>query len=211
VGSATDFLASGVGRILRAARNVPSRLFTALLCSFALHLVASTIIHPGSFVRNAPRVKLTALLKEAPVANAPETPSSDHRQPLEKASTPTSESDTSHEQTNIADQEKEATKPFNLPIAGYYPSSELTDPPEPLGEVNPPDLGEYPETEPGKIVLTLWISDSGNVVYVLRESSTLPEGISNIIVGGFEQLRFKPGEINGRQVGAVLRIEIDYR
>jgi hypothetical protein len=190
---------------------VRSRLFAALFCSFALHLLASIIIHPGSFIRNAPRVKLTALLKEAPVVNAPRAPSSEHKQPLEKASTPTSTSNTSPEEASIADREKEAIKPFHLPFAGYYPSSELTDPPEPLGEVDPPNLDKYPETEPGKIVLTLWISDFGNVVYALRESSTLPEAVSNVIVAGFEQLKFKPGEINGRQVGTILRIEIDYR
>lgn len=211
VGSATDYLASGVGRILRIARNVPPRLLAALLCSSALHLLASTLIHPGSFVRNAPRVKITALLKRAPIVIPPGTASSDHKERLEEASTPTSKSDSSSEQATVADQEKEATKPFHLPIAGYYPSSELTDPPEPLGEVNPPGLGKYPEAGPGKIVLTLWISDSGSVVYALRESSTLPEAISNIIVAGFEQLKFKPGEISGRQVGTVLRIEIDYR
>jgi len=99
-----------------------------------------------------------------------------------------------------------------LPIAAptYYSSDELTKRAQPASE---PEL-DGPELLPilasGKIVLKLWIDEGGDVLAVDIEKSDLPGVFSNAAVTAFRKLRFLPGEINGRRVRTVMRIEVTY-
>lgn len=97
-----------------------------------------------------------------------------------------------------------------IPAPDYYTTDRLTKRPQPTGVA---DL-DKPETSTiiasGKMVLILWIDDLGDVVDVLVEQSELPEVISRSAVEAFRRLHFVPGELKGRRVGSVMRIEITY-
>lgn len=99
-----------------------------------------------------------------------------------------------------------------LPLPGtiYYPTSFLTARPQPLGEANldPPHL--RPIVASGKVVLTLWIHPLGEISKISVDSTDLPQNFVSAAVAAFQQLRFRPGELHGQKVGAVMRIEITY-
>ncbi len=99
-----------------------------------------------------------------------------------------------------------------LPLPGviYYPTSFLTVRPQPLAEANldPPRL--RPIVASGKVILTLWINPFGLASKVAVESTNLPEIFTSTAVDAFQSLRFKPGELHGQKVGAVMRVEVIY-
>jgi|694.fasta_scaffold13746_11 hypothetical protein len=99
-----------------------------------------------------------------------------------------------------------------LPLPGviYYPTSFLTVRPQPLAEANldPPRL--RPIVASGKVILTLWINPFGLASKVSVESTNLPEIFTATAVDAFQSLRFKPGELHGQKVGAVMRVEVTY-
>lgn len=97
-----------------------------------------------------------------------------------------------------------------LPAPAYYSTDRLTKRPQPTAEaeLDTPEIG--PMFTSGTIVLKLWISELGNVVSVEVEKTDLPEIFSKTAVAAFTRLRFVPGEIDGRRVGTMMRIEIIY-
>jgi hypothetical protein len=48
------------------------------------------------------------------------------------------------------------------------------------------------------------------VTSVEVEHSDVPEAVSALAAAAFAKLRFAPGELNGRAVGAMMRIEVSY-
>ena len=97
-----------------------------------------------------------------------------------------------------------------IPAPTFYTTDQLTKRPQPISD---PNL-DTPEIAPifasGTVVLKLWINELGAVVSVDLEQSDLPEEISATAVAAFGKLRFVPGEINGRPVGTMMRIEVTY-
>lgn len=97
-----------------------------------------------------------------------------------------------------------------LPSALYYPADRLTKRPQPAVGI---DL-DGPETRTiiasGKMILWLRIEDDGNVTEVEVERSELPGAFANAAITAFKHARFIPGELDGRRVGSVMRVEITY-
>jgi len=97
-----------------------------------------------------------------------------------------------------------------IPAPAYYTSDQLTKRPRPTSQ---PRL-DVPESAPsfasGKVVLRLWISELGGVDSANVENSDVPEAVAAAAKAAFGKVRFVPGEINGRRVGAVMRIEVSY-
>jgi outer membrane biosynthesis protein TonB len=97
-----------------------------------------------------------------------------------------------------------------IPAPTYYTTDQLTKRPQPTAEA---EL-DAPEIRPilasGTIILKLWISELGGVIAVDVEKTDLPEIFSRTAVAAFRNLRFVPGEINGRPVGTMMRIEVTY-
>ncbi|MBE0621353.1 MAG: energy transducer TonB [Burkholderiales bacterium] len=99
-----------------------------------------------------------------------------------------------------------------LPIAApaYYTTDQLSRRPRPTSE---PEL-DTAETRPiiaaGTIILKLWIDERGDVIAVDIEKTELPELFSKTAAAAFRNLRFTPGELNGRHVGSLMRIEVTY-
>lgn len=97
-----------------------------------------------------------------------------------------------------------------IPAPAYYSTDQLSKRPQPTA---PAEL-DVPEIRPiiaaGTVILKLWINELGYVVSVDVEKSDLPEIFSETAVAAFRSLRFTPGELNGRRVGAVMRIQVTY-
>lgn len=87
-------------------------------------------------------------------------------------------------------------------------AAELTRRPRPLGAVNLaiPEAGLL--TTPGKMVLTLWIDDQGNVTAFEVDAPDLPEEYTTAVLEIFTVMRFAPGEVRGRKVRSILKLEV---
>lgn len=104
-----------------------------------------------------------------------------------------------------------AVPPLLPPYAmDYYATNELTVEPQALGEpvLDPEKIASIVVS--GRIILMLWIDDRGEVADVAVEDSDLPEAFSLAAIMAFRNLRFTPGESNGKKVGVVMRVEVRY-
>jgi TonB family protein len=97
-----------------------------------------------------------------------------------------------------------------IPAPTYYSADQLTKRPQPSSapRLDVPEMG--PIFASGKVILKLWINEFGNVISVDVEKSEMPEAVSASAAAAFAKLRFVPGEINGRPVGSMMRIEVTY-
>jgi hypothetical protein len=106
-------------------------------------------------------------------------------------------------------QAKEQSSP-SAPKAPFFPADQLTRHPRSKDKI---DLN-IPEarllTDPGSLVLNLWIDNLGKVVSVEIDKTDLPEEYATAVAETFSQVRFEPGEIHGRPVRSILRIEITH-
>jgi hypothetical protein len=91
---------------------------------------------------------------------------------------------------------------------GHYASAQISRPPRPLAAV---DLN-LPEarllTAPGRLLLKLWIDAEGVVVAFEVDAPDLPEEYATAVAEAFSAARFAPGELLGRKVPSVLKLEI---
>ena len=99
--------------------------------------------------------------------------------------------------------------------AGYIPSTLLDDVPEPLGNVSistPPGLALQPFLRNQRMVLRLYISETGQVDYVETESSSLPPVSAQVVEqaarAAFMAARFSPGKIKGEPAKSTIEIEV---
>ena len=99
-----------------------------------------------------------------------------------------------------------------LPIEGnvYYSTSQLSQPPIPLNEVALDDPAVAPVIASGKMVMTLWINAQGEVENAVVDETELPGLFTRPTVEAFKRLRFRPGELGGRSVGSIMKIEVTY-
>ena len=97
-----------------------------------------------------------------------------------------------------------------IPAPAYYTTDQLTKRPQPTSDprLDVPEIG--PVFASGKVILKIWINELGKVNSVEVEKSDLPEAITKTAVAAFGRLSFLPGEILGRPVGTVMRIEVTY-
>ncbi len=100
----------------------------------------------------------------------------------------------------------------HLPISapGYYRSDELTKPPRPTSEPKLQIPRSVARTVSGKVVLRLWINELGNVDSVEVEDSNLPQTVSKMVAEAFGEVHFSAGELDGRRVRSLMRIEVAY-
>ena len=97
-----------------------------------------------------------------------------------------------------------------VPAPTFYSVDQLTKPPRPTSQPMLDVSKKIARSVIGKVILKLWIDELGNVVSVEVEQSNLPALISNSAAAAFGKLRFEPGEIDGRSVGALMSIEVIY-
>ena len=97
-----------------------------------------------------------------------------------------------------------------IPAPTYYTTDQLTKRPQPTAEAKLDTPETWPIIASGTIILKLWINERGDVISVDVEKTDLAEIFSRTAVEAFKQLHFDPGEINGRRVGTMMRIEVTY-
>lgn len=111
-----------------------------------------------------------------------------------------------------SDQFKPPTpKHFSLTEEIFFTADQLTQHPRPTEEVNLNVPEAQLLTHSGNIVLSLWINNLGNVVSINYEVNELPEAFTSAIGNVFRHVRFLPGEIHGRPVHSIMRIEIAHQ
>ena len=93
----------------------------------------------------------------------------------------------------------------------YFSSDLLAVRPYPLTILESPQMLEpLPVDAEGRIVLKVWISDAGEVTATETEFTDMPATIHEAIVTAFQGMRFMPGQIDGKAVGSIMRIEMTY-
>jgi hypothetical protein len=99
-----------------------------------------------------------------------------------------------------------------LPLSGveFYPTNVLTVRPQPLNEVELDTDETATVAAFGKMRLSLWINEQGEVVDLLVEHNDMPELFLRVAEKAFRNLKFSPGELNGTKVGALMRVEVGY-
>jgi TonB family protein len=97
-----------------------------------------------------------------------------------------------------------------LPAPAYYTTDQLTKRPQPVAAADLDAAELRSIVASGKMVLKLWINESGVVADVTVETTELPEAFSRTAIAAFKDLRFAPGELNGQPVRTVMRIEVNY-
>jgi hypothetical protein len=99
-----------------------------------------------------------------------------------------------------------------LPMPGptYFTTDQLTKPPQPRSEPRLDVPLEVARRVSGKVVLRLLINELGSVESAEVESSNLPLTVSGTAAEAFGKVRFDPGEIDGKQVRTLMRIEVIY-
>jgi hypothetical protein len=196
---------------IKCSRGWP--LCVALACSFLLHAViflapyfvshARYVLVGGSKVRH--HVLSAKLVAAGDVLHARQ----DSQFPAGTAASlpgPVKTGEEAETLTERAVGENEA----NSPEAVYYPTRQLTRPPQVLNELELADPEVRSGVASGKIILKLWISVAGEVVRISTEETELSETVTGSVVEAFLKLRFKPGELDGQPVGVVMVIEVDY-
>jgi len=205
------------GKDWRSRRAERSRVAAALGLSCALHALVLFVPQVGQQrpdfrlaikgeQRNTPMLTATLALAGRHGFSAAALPAEGEKVPQSSTA-----GDRSSEIPAPAQQPGPSGK-GSLPIPGqtYYLADQLTKRPQPLGRAELDTQETSVIVATGRIVLKLWIDDGGKVTRVDLESSTMPPLITRAAVAGFENLRFAPGERDGRAVGTILRIEIEY-
>lgn len=91
----------------------------------------------------------------------------------------------------------------------HFAASQLTRKPRVVHDLtsrDPDELKGRPES--GRLLAELCIEADGQVSRVNVIESDLPEVFSEVMVRNFGQVRFAPGEIDGRAVRSTSRIEV---
>ncbi|MFN4359987.1 MAG: hypothetical protein ACK4F4_04595 [Hylemonella sp.] len=90
-------------------------------------------------------------------------------------------------------------------------AEQLSRPPRPIQNIHL-DLPEARLlTTPGQLVLTLWIDTEGQVTSYRIDAPDLPEEYTTAVAEAFVGVRFAPGELQGRKVNSILKLQIEHQ
>jgi len=193
------------------------RLSIALIASVALHVVAA--LAPGlgvsasamRFMMRGPESVEPARVLEVRFSSAVvPAPALAGRPAQGAAAAGAPQTRTTAERAEPASRLARGEGLLPVPAPAFYPADQLTRRPRPL---SPPNLyigSDFARYVVGKVVLRLWISAAGDVEAVEVVGGDLPKDVSDAAANAFRRSRFAPGELNGRRVGAVMQIEINY-
>lgn len=172
------------------------RLIAAVIVSCILHVLLLAAAYLGASNRESPIVAAQGHTPAGPFNASLKPPAPLKPEiPLESA-------------LPVASREGIGVLPFSAPP--FYPTNQLSKRPQPLGsaDLDTPEINLIVAS--GRMILKLWIDETGEVVDVEVESTELPEVFSRSAVAAFKHLRFTPGERGGVRVGSVMRIEVSY-
>jgi len=173
-------------------RNVSdlNRLYTALFISWLVHAMLLFASFLGI---------------ESP---APELASKEVANILIARLAPFSSGEASSRGTQPEGTKEARANPPHTEKEPFFTADQLTKRPRPKGKV---DL-DFPEAEllttSGALVMRLWIDSLGRVVSIEFQNTDLPEEFTTAVAATFGRARFEPGEIYGRPVGSIMKIEV---
>jgi hypothetical protein len=142
--------------------------------------------------------------------NAPATVPAPARPPAEPAAANSRGRPMANEEARPAPDRSRGSDFLPIPAPTYYTTDQLTKPPHPSAAPELDVPKRIARSVTGKVVLKLWIDELGDVNPVEVESSNLPAAVSEMAAAAFAKLRFIPGEIDGRRVRTLMRIEVVY-
>jgi hypothetical protein len=188
------------------------RLCAALLLSGLLHVLLFFM----SFAGVGSRAPLLVLTDTRPVLTAHLYKETGNKipsvgQPREGANTAASDRRREHEAAPDEAQNPPGKKEIETASKDrFFAADQLTKHPLARDKV---DLN-IPEarvlTAPGSLVLNLWINNLGEVVSIEIEKTTFPAEYAAAAAETFGSVRFEPGEIHGRPVNSIVKIEITH-
>ena len=201
-------------------------LLIAFVCSLLLHWVAfllADLALRGSYVAFGPQPLLAtfavggqssgaAISKVPNIAQAPQVSPLDRIKDGEvsHAVDQTEHAEVSHAVDKTEHAEAESSIETDAPESEFFETRLLSERPKALNEVAIDESLLVEDGAFGIIVLTLWISKTGDVVSIDVVSSDYSEPSTEVIREGFKNLRFSPGLIDGKPVNTTMKIEVTY-
>lgn len=93
---------------------------------------------------------------------------------------------------------------------GYYPRAALTKGPQPLAPVNLPYPSFEGDTGNYRAEVALYIDENGVVQRIDVPEGVLPKALATAVRAAFSSTQFRPGELDGRPVRTLLKIEVRF-
>jgi hypothetical protein len=188
------------------------RLYTALAVSCLLHASLAYMPQSGvttadfrSAMKGGHILNATLLMEKGAAAIVAE------QSALEASAAESPDRRMASEKSNLSLVPALGSGLLPIPEPIYYTTDQLTKRPQPISapKLDGLEMGAIPFLS-GTVILRLWINELGAVVSVDLEKRDLPIAVSRSAVAAFGNLRFVPGEINGRRVRTMMRIEVTY-
>lgn len=181
------------------------RWITAIAASLMLHFAAFTLLNriilvDGDFSMNAHQTG-SALTVNIAQSTRPELP------PAQQQTVSNStRGDTFHQSSQLG-----TSSAAIVLSSGYLPVSELDVIPVIRRDINidPDEMSSLPGNG-GKVVIGLWIDESGQVVKSELMETELPAGYGEIAAQAFLQAEFQPGIKNGSAVKSRVKVVFVY-
>lgn len=202
----------------RHAGSADSRLTAGFAVSLLLHAVVTAGISSlprsgGRPAGDATLPRLTAVLADARPARQQvhNTPALPPPQPAVARQQARDERVATEEAGSPAVPASAVQIPLPPPEPQFFALAELDAPPTVLQDIenDPPELRQYPQG--GRLVLQLWIDQTGRVVRAEALSSVLPEPFVASARENFMRAIFNPAKKDGVAVRARVSVEIVYR
>lgn len=189
-------------------------LLIAFVCSLLLHWVAfllADLALRGSYVAFGPQPLLATFAvggqsSGAAISKVPNIAQAPQVSPLYRIK----DGEVSHAVDQTEHAEAESSIETDAPESEFFETRLLSERPKALNEVAIDESLLVEDGAFGKIVLTLWISKTGDVVSIDVVSSDYSEPSTEVIREGFKNLRFSPGLIDGKPVNTTMKIEVTY-
>jgi hypothetical protein len=196
---------------------VSTRLYAALLASCLLHAALFALPHFGASTSiYQPALSVAQNSAAAPAVRITLAPANNGRfalagvAPKSAGLAPPPARQASGEEQRPAPARTEGVGLLPITANTYYTADLLSKHPAPIGPVglDAPEIA--PIIAAGTVTLKLWIDELGNVVSIAVEKTDLPEVFSKAAVAAFNSVGFTPGELDGRRVASVMRVEVSY-
>jgi TonB family protein len=187
--------------------DLRKRLAAAIVLSFLLHAVVLLMPSPGTGERavqaGAPVLDVRLEQGKLPATRLDIPPVA----PTAIASVPPV---TPSEPAGVAQRPSRGLDLLPVPAAPYFTSDRLSRPPVPTSEPLVFIPRKTAQFVTGRVTLKVWINELGGVDEVEVERSDVPAAVSALAAAAFRRLHFVPGQVDGRSVGVLLRLEIAF-
>ncbi len=221
----SDDIDQYIDSIAKAARNARRRLAVVLCVSTLLH-GSVLLLQAGDLVRHplapsynvpagrpAPITIRLAPFKLQPAYLLPVEKHTATLAPTQALSPAVADTGVGNGEAteNFADENVSVPVELGLPAPNYFDNNEVSIRAKPLGDIDF-DLPDFATVSgDGRIVLFLYINESGYVDKAAVELAEPGERITNAVAGQFSKAVFEPARINDQPVKSRLRVEIVVR